>query len=82
MLADVQMILHSPDFSAKRSASRDRYYTLDEGEYGERCIVIWLEKRTREQNWFRPQFCIAVEVELNSSFGHVLHTFQVCLRSF
>lgn len=31
---------------------QDSYYTLDDGEYGERCIVIWLEKRTREQNWY------------------------------
>eukprot|EP00913_Durusdinium_trenchii_P019724 g18542.t1 len=30
----------------------DSYFTLDDGEYGERCIVIWLEKRTREQNWY------------------------------
>ena len=28
-----------------------RYFTLDDGEYKERCIVIWLEKRTREQVW-------------------------------
>lgn len=28
---------------------------LDDGEYGERCIVIWLEKRTREQLWLEPK---------------------------
>mmetsp|Transcript_11781 Transcript_11781/g.28125 ORF Transcript_11781/g.28125 Transcript_11781/m.28125 type:complete len:433 (+) Transcript_11781:46-1344(+) len=30
----------------------DSYFTLDDGEYKERCIVIWLEKRTREQVWY------------------------------
>ncbi|CAE7942192.1 cypB, partial [Symbiodinium sp. KB8] len=28
------------------------YFQLDDGEYKERCIVIWLEKRTREQVWY------------------------------
>eukprot|EP00440_Ansanella_granifera_P075355 gb/GFBE01081777.1/.p1 GENE.gb/GFBE01081777.1/~~gb/GFBE01081777.1/.p1 ORF type:complete len:457 (+),score=125.66 gb/GFBE01081777.1/:1-1371(+) len=28
------------------------YFLLDDGEYGERCIVIWLEKFCKEQNWY------------------------------
>ncbi|CAJ1405088.1 unnamed protein product [Effrenium voratum] len=30
----------------------DSYFTLDDGEYGERCLSIWLEKRTKEQLWY------------------------------
>jgi len=30
----------------------DSYFTLDDGEYKERCVVIWLEKRNRDQMWY------------------------------
>jgi len=28
------------------------YFILDEGEFGERCISVWLEKLTKEQDWY------------------------------
>eukprot|EP00930_Biecheleria_cincta_P090944 TRINITY_DN8043_c1_g1_i2.p1 TRINITY_DN8043_c1_g1~~TRINITY_DN8043_c1_g1_i2.p1 ORF type:complete len:452 (-),score=67.52 TRINITY_DN8043_c1_g1_i2:68-1423(-) len=30
----------------------DSYFLLDEGEYGERCICVRLEKRDKEQDWY------------------------------
>jgi len=30
----------------------DSYYLIDDGEYGERCIVAWLYKVTKEQDWY------------------------------
>jgi len=28
------------------------YFLLDSGEYGERCISVWLEKLNKEQDWY------------------------------
>lgn len=28
------------------------YFLVDKGEYGERCIVVWLYKLTKEQEWY------------------------------
>jgi len=30
----------------------ESYFLLDEGEYGERCVVVWLSKLTKEQDWY------------------------------
>jgi len=30
----------------------ESYFLLDEGEYGERCITVWLSKLTKEQDWY------------------------------
>lgn len=30
----------------------ESYFQLEEGEYGERCIALWLEKLTRNQLWY------------------------------
>lgn len=30
----------------------ESYFLIDTGEFGERCIVVWLYKLTREQDWY------------------------------
>jgi len=30
----------------------ESYFVMDEGQYGERCLVVWLYKLTREQDWY------------------------------
>uniref|UniRef100_A0A7S4SVQ9 peptidylprolyl isomerase n=1 Tax=Alexandrium monilatum TaxID=311494 RepID=A0A7S4SVQ9_9DINO len=30
----------------------ESYFLIDEGEYGERCVAVWLSKLTKEQDWY------------------------------
>lgn len=30
----------------------ESYFVIEEGEYGERCIMVWLSKATKEQDWY------------------------------
>jgi len=30
----------------------ESYFTLEEGQYGERCVMVWLSKYKKEQDWY------------------------------